>query len=249
MGTTVAYLIGFFVGRLVASMAYLSLALIFVKQKDNRNIILTAFVTWMISALLNFIGSLDGYPISLHAFIWLYGYCLVTGILPYVLITSLVIWCHWTDRKWFAKGMAWFGGILLGFILLVGVPVTIYEQYHLFDNAIVVNNDTQKTVLQNQNTQAETVTSERMDYTLLTMAQWKNLSSEQQVQAVREITDNKIPALSFMTCLNEIKAEPKYDSLPIRNAIDVCKMVIEERKHQFNMYMNDKNQDIRKDNE
>lgn len=239
MGTTVAYLIGFFVGRLVASMAYLSLALIFVKQKDNRNIILTAFVTWMISALLNFIGSLDGYPISLHALIWLYGYCLVTGILPYVLITSLVIWRHWTDRKWFAKGMAWFGGILLGFILLVGVPVTIYEQYHLLNNVGAVN-DTAQTA---------SAAPETTDYTRLTMAQWKDLPSEQQAQAIRQITSNKIPALTFMSCLNEIKAEPKYDTLSVRNAIDVCKTVIEERKHQFNMYMNDKNQDIRKDNE
>ena len=141
MAATIAYLIGFSVGRLVSSMAYLSLALIFVKQKDNRNIILTAFVTWMISALLNFFGSLDGRPISFQTFIWLYGYCLVTGILPYILITSLVIWRRWTDRKWFAKGMAWLGGIFLGFILLVGMPLVIYEQYHLSDNTVAVKDN------------------------------------------------------------------------------------------------------------
>ena len=105
--------------------------MVFFKNKTRKNVLTASVIAWLIMILLNFSGSIDGRLLTLPLTIGLLITTAILTFVPLAILTAIVLYEHLAEKKWFAKKLPWVAGILYGFILFVGVPMTVLEQYKM----------------------------------------------------------------------------------------------------------------------
>lgn len=127
----ISYLIIDITSRCFAALMILSFVMVFFKNKTRKNVLTASVIAWLIMILLNFSGSIDGRLLTLPLTIGLLITTAILTFVPLAILTAIVLYEHLAEKKWFAKKLPWVAGILYGFILFVGVPMTVLEQYKM----------------------------------------------------------------------------------------------------------------------